>query len=364
MAIAILGVLLVLLVLWDTFETIVIPKLVERRFRLSTLYYRLVWQGWHAFTRLLPDGSIRTAALMSFGAFSLIFLFMVWGVVLVCGFALVHMGIGDLGAGEGFAHYLYYSGVTFFTLGYGDMVAISDFGKLVAVVEAGTGFGFLAVVISYIPILYQAFSKREHFIMQMDSRFGSVPTSCEALRRYGGDGATRLMRELLRDAEKWSAEQLEGYLSYPILAFYRSQHETQSWLSALTAVLDLCSLVLAGVDPVEEWEKGLVFQARATFAMGRHVIVDLSYVFDDPPAEHAASRLSPDERKRLKSVIETAFGDVRNDFDARLDEFRTMYEPYMIGLARDLNFVLPAWTATAGGSDNWQQTAWDGGPHF
>lgn len=361
---AVLGALLVLLVLWDTFETIVIPKLVERRMRVSTVYYRAIWRAWHWLTGLIPESQMRTAALMAFGAFSLIFLFVVWGAVMILGFAMIHMGIGDLGAGEGFAHYLYYSGVTFFTLGYGDMVAKTTVGQFIAVVEAGTGFGFLAVVISYIPVLYQAFSKREHFIMRMDSRFGSIPTSCEAMRRYGSDGATRSMRRFLEDAEVWSSEQLEGYLSYPILAYYRSQHETQSWLSAMTAVLDLCTLVIAGVDAVEEWEKELVFQARATFAMSRHVIVDLSYVFNDPPAEAALSRLTPDERKRLAVCVETAFGSVRNDFDARIDEYRGMYEPYLIGLARDLNFVLPAWAAIDGASDNWQQTAWDGGAHF
>jgi hypothetical protein len=184
------------------------------------------------------------------------------------------------------------------------------------------------------------------------------------MRRYGGDGAARSMAAFLADAEVWSSEQLESYLSYPILAYYRSQHETQSWLAAMTAVLDLCTLVLAGVDAVEEWEKELVFQARATFAMSRHVIVDLSYVFNDPPAEQAISRLTPDERRRLGSVIERAFGSVRNDFEARLDEYRGMYEPYLIGLARDLNFVLPAWATADGGSDNWQQTAWDDGAHF
>ncbi|HXH60121.1 MAG TPA: potassium channel family protein [Fimbriimonadaceae bacterium] len=361
---AVLGALLILLILWDTFETIVIPKLVERRVRLSTIYYRFVWQVWHFVTDRLPAGQLRASALMSFGALCIIFLFAVWGTVLIVGFGLVHMGIGDLGFAANFRQYLYYSGVTFFTLGYGDMVARSSLGQLVSVAEAGTGFGFLAIVISYIPILYQAFSKREHFIIKMDSRFGSVPSAGVALRRFGGESAMSSMREFLKDAEQWSSEQLEGYLSYPILAFYRSQHETQSWLSAMTAVLDLCALVMAGADPLEDWEHDLVFQAKATFAMSRHVIVDLSYVFEDPPAEHAPGRLTQEERGRLLRRLEGAFGSVRSDFNERLDEFQAMYEPYLIGLARDLHFVLPSWTEGADAIDNWQQTAWDGSAHF
>ncbi len=361
---AILGVILVFLVLWDTFETIVIPKLVERRFRLSTLYYRSVWRAWHFLIDRLPDGGAKSAALMSFGAFSIIFLFIVWATALVFGYSLVHMGLGDLGTGVTFARYIYFSGETFFTLGYGDMVAVSDIGRFVCIAEVGTGFGFLALVISYVPILYQAFSKREHFIMKMDSRFGSVPAAGEALRRFGGEGAMRSMSAFLKDAEHWSAEQLEGYLSYPILAYYRSQHESQSWLAAMTAVLDLCSLVMAGADAVEEWERDLLFQAKATFAMARHVVVDLSYVFDDPPAEHRPSRMTPQECVRLAQRIEVAFGGVRNDFDVRLDEYRGMYEPFLIGLARDLHIVLPSWTAPEGAEDNWQLAAWDGQAHF
>jgi hypothetical protein len=244
------------------------------------------------------------------------------------------------------------------------MVAVSDIGRFVSIVEVGTGFGFLALVISYVPVLYQAFSRREHFIMKMDARYGSVPSAGEALRRFGGEGAMRSMSAHLRDAEHWSAEQLEGYLSYPILAYYRSQHETQSWLASLTAVLDLCALVMAAADPVEEWEMELQFQARATFAMARHVVVDLSYVFDDPPAEHTPSRMTPDECSRLTQRAEAAFGSVRNDFVVRLDEFTSMYEPYLIGLARDLHIALPAWSAPEDAADNWQLTAWDGQAHF
>ena len=361
---AILGALLVFLVLWDTFETIVIPKLIERRFRLSTVYARSVWRAWHWLIDRLPEGGVKSAALMSFGAFSIIFLFIVWAAALVFSFALVHAGISDLGPLVGFWDYIYFSGVTFFTLGYGDAVPVTDLGRFVAVFEVGTGFGFLALVISYIPVLYHAFSRREHFIMKMDSRFGSVPSAGEALRRYGGGSATRALRDHLKDAEQWSAEQLEAYLSYPILAYYRSQHETQSWLAAITAELDLCALVLAGSDPVDVWEFELAFQANATFAMARHVVVDLSYVLDDPPAEDPPSRLTPDELLRIKACVETAFGSVPKDFESRLDSCQRMYEPFLIGLARDLHLVLPAWTAGGDAEDNWQRTAWDGDAHF
>ena len=138
-------------------------------------------------------------------------------------------------------------------------------------VEAGTGFGFLALVLSYLPVLYQSFSRRETRITMLDEWAGSPPSrggaAAPLLREpRSGRGAQRL----LRDWEVAAAEILESHLSYPILAFFRSQHDNQSWLASLTAVLDTCALVIVGVDGIDP------FQARLTFAIGRHALVDVS----------------------------------------------------------------------------------------
>src|SRR5205085_1149766 len=157
---------------------------------------------------------------------------------------------------------------------------LHDSGKVFAVIEAGTGFGFLAVVISYVPVLYVAFSRREHLITLLDSKAGSQPSAGELLKRHGEAEAMEMLIDLLKEWETWSAQQLEAYLSYPILAYYRSQHDEQSWLMSLTCILDTCSLITLGFedDGSKPWAKRLYFQAKATFAMGRHVIVALAYI--------------------------------------------------------------------------------------
>ena len=148
---------------------------------------------------------------------------------------------------ETFLTTLYMSGTTLFTLGIGDVVPHSPAGRFLTVFESGIGLGFLALVIGYLPVVSQAFSRREASIALLDARAGSPPTAPSCCAGMSAtDGATTLV-ELLRDWERWSAELLESHVSFPVLAFYRSQHDNQSWVAAMTCVLDSCALVLSVV---------------------------------------------------------------------------------------------------------------------
>src|SRR6202007_3363827 len=143
------------------------------------------------------------------------------------------------------ADHLYLSGETFFTLGLGDVTPASSAGRVLVVIEAGIGFAFLALVIGYLPVLYQSFSRRELNITLLDARAGSPPSTEELLRGEWNHQAA--LTALLHEWEHWSAEVLESHLSYPVLSYYRSQHDNQSWLSALTTILDTCALLLSVV---------------------------------------------------------------------------------------------------------------------
>ena len=139
-----------------------------------------------------------------------------------------------------FGH-LYVSATNFTTLGLGDFTPRTDLARFLTVLEAGTGFGFLAIVISYLPILYQSFSRRETLISVLDEWAGSPPSAGELYRRVVEAGATDELRPLLDRWEEWTAELLESHLSYQVLSYFRSQHENQSWLAALTAIMDLAT---------------------------------------------------------------------------------------------------------------------------
>jgi Ion channel len=354
------GLIIVASMLWESFEGIVLPRKVTRRFRFTRIFYRSIWEPWAALAKRLPARR-REPFLSYFGPLSLLFLLAFWAIGLVCGFGLLEWAAGLTSPAGGTAtvwHALYFSGTTFFTLGLGDVVPVTHWGKFITVAQAGTGLGFLALVIGYMPVIYQAFSRREVAVSLLDARAGSPPSAGELLRRhlvYAGDSA---LSELLHDWERWSAEILESHLSYPIVAYFRSQHSNQSWLAALVAILDTSAIVQVGLEG--ECQR----QAALTFAMARHAVVDLAQVFSTPPRRLTHDRLPADRFDELLRYLQA--GGARftqpETTAERLAELRRLYEPYVHSLSRYLRLPLPPWIPPAARADNWQTSAWEKRP--
>jgi Ion channel len=354
------GILLILGVLWEAFETVILPRRVTRPIRLTSLFYRAAWQPWVFTARRLTSDRSRDKYLALFGPLSLFMLLSLWAVVLITGYALVQWGIPTRlnvpQSAAGFDVYVYFSGVTFFTLGYGDIAPVGAAGRIMTVIEAGTGLGLLAVVIGYLPVLYQSFSRREVSISLLDARAGSPSSATELLRRHASSGNLEELGRLLREWELWAAELLESHLSYPVLSFFRSQHDNQSWLAALTTVLDTCALVIVGVDGTSAW------QARLTFAMARHAVVDIAQIFSTAPSQAAAcaSRLPDKDLVRVREIL-AASGATLNGADnavTKLRELRLLYEPYVHALSQYLLMPLPPWILPPNAIDNWKTSAW------
>ena len=362
--IVILSLALMVVVLWDAFETIVLPRRVTRRVRLTSVYYGVIWPPWRAFCLAIKTRKRREAMLSIFGPLSMIALLALWAVGLVFGFALLHWALQTRlnvdGAAHGFGTYLYMSGVIFFTLGFGDVVPLLHAGRVLTVLEAGLGFGFLALIIGYLPSIYQSFSAREVNISLLDARAGTPPTAAELLRRHGRNGDMAALNELLKDWERWGAELMESHLSYPVLCYFRSQHDNQSWLAALATILDTCALVMVGIDGAPTW------QAQLTFAMARHAAVDLSQILNTSPrrSAHFPDRLSVEEMTRLRASLAADRVPLRDgaEADERLAKLRGMYEPYMQALAAHLAMPLPPWIHAKDVVDNWQTSAWETQP--
>ena len=317
---------LIVVVFLDTFEAMILPRRVTHAYRPARLFYRSAWILWRAGAKLFPGSRRRQAFLSVFGPLSLLALLGLWASGLITGFALLDWSLGTAlssrpTADGHFTTYLYFSGTTFFTLGYGDLVPTGAMGRVLSVAEAGIGFGFLAVVISYLPVLYQAFSRREIIISLLDARAGSPPSAGELLRRLAEARSLAGVGPALVEWERWSAELLESHLSFPVLSFYRSQHDNQSWVAALTTILDTSALLIAGVDSPDE------HQARLTFAMARHAAVDLGLVIQTPPLPLESDRMSAADLVRLRESLRAAGLTMRDGpaVEQKLTELRGLY---------------------------------------
>ena len=298
----------------------------------------------------MKNPKAREQSFSIYGPLSLLMLLLIWALLLILGFGLFFFSMGSpfadsiVGSGAGawtrFGSDLYVSGTTLGTLGLGDVLPRSPLAR--------------TLVIGYLPVLYQAFSRREVSIALLDARAGSPPTAIELLRRHSFEGGDHALEALLSEWERWSAEILESHISYPILCYYRSQHDNQSWLSALVAILDTCALLISVL------EERPSRQAQLTFIMARHALIDLCQVFHLQQKktwqnQAQQDRLPTSEFDLLCSALADAHLRLCGDPATlrRLRTIRSLYEPHALALAGYLRMPLPAWIAPPREKDQW-----------
>jgi hypothetical protein len=352
------GVALILVALLDAFQTVISPRRATGRFRITRLFYTITWWPWTHLASMISHPRKRETALSVYGPLSLLLLIVVWAAALLTGFAFLFHSLrapvaDTMFAGNDLRSDLYVSGTTIFTLGIGDLTPHSSWARLIVVLESGIGLGFLAMVIGYFPVLYQAFSRREVSIALLDARAGTPPTAAELMRRHSFKGGGEALNTLLVEWERWSAELLESHISYPLLCYFRSQHTNQSWLSALTSVLDVCALMIAGV------QDHAARQAQLTFAIARHALVDISQIFSLKPIADGEDRLPPERFDLLYGSLCQAGIRVCRDDDSmeRLRKMRLLYEGHARVLSEYLCMPLPPWIAPQPHKDNWLSVA-------
>ncbi|HVM91654.1 MAG TPA: ion channel [Terriglobales bacterium] len=353
------GMVLIYAILLDAFETVVLPRRIQRHFRIAAWFYKVTWLRWTRISLHIKTNSRREGFLAYFGPLSLIQLLGFWAFGLIFGFSCVQYGLGEhfqlSGEKITFGKLLYHSGETFFTLGYGDIVPTNVWARALAVIEAGMGFAFLGVVVGYLPVIYNSFASREVEISLLDARAGSPPTPAEFLGRLGCCPEQTVLDGIFRDWERWCADLLSSHISYPALLFFRSQHSNQSWLGALTTMLDVTSLIIMGIDGIHPE------QAKLTFAMARHAAVDLAQTVSAQYDPRAPERLTQEDFENLRKYMARRGVSLYEGEDAydRLRELRELYEPYVQAMSVRLRFTLPPWTVAERKKDNWQASPWD-----
>jgi hypothetical protein len=348
----------------DAFQTIILPRRPTGRFQITRLFFITTWAPWVLMAERASNKKVREQIYSVYGPLSLLLLLLLWALLLIFGFGMFYFSMSSPFGDAMMAHSasawsqlgtdLYVSGTTLFTLGLGDVVPHSRLARALIIFESGVGLGFVALVIGYLPVLYQAFSHREVSVALLDARAGSPPNAGELLRRHSFEGGQEALSDLLAEWERWSAEILESHISYPILCYYRSQHDNQSWLSALVSILDTCALLISVVEGTPSR------QAQLTFVMARHALIDLGHVFhvEEHEAWQRRSQLDRLPSKDFYRLCE-ALGDhhLRLGGDPaaakRLNTIRALYEPHAFVLSEYLRMPLPVWVAPPKENDQW-----------
>jgi hypothetical protein len=348
----------------DAFQTIILPRRPTGRFQITRIFFLATWAPWVMMAERARNKDAREQIYSVYGPLSLLLLLLLWAILLICGFAMFFFSIrspfNDAMMGPGssawaqFRTDLYVSGTTLFTLGLGDVVPHSLIARGLIIFESGVGLGFVALVIGYLPVLYQAFSHREVSVALLDARAGSPPNAAELLRRHAFEGGQEALAALLAEWERWAAEILESHISYPILCYYRSQHDNQSWLSAVVSILDTCALLISVMEGTPSR------QAQLTFVMARHALIDLGHVFRVQEREawrrqSEIDRLPPKDFYRLCDALGENHLRLCGDPAAakRLNTIRALYEPHAYALSEYLRMPLPVWVAAPKQNDQW-----------
>jgi hypothetical protein len=349
--VGVLGIALILFNLAEFFVVFLLPRRVKRDPRMARIVLGVVWRPWRKLAAQLSPASGDTM-LGVFGPFGLIVILSSLSAGVILGFAGMHWGhrshLGGVHA-AGFVNDLYFSAASFFSAAAG-FSPRDGLAKFLNIAEAGTGFAVLFISIGYLPALFQAFSRRETAVSQLDPRAGSPSTAGALLERSGSRGGWPGIDGYLGEWETWSAELMETHLSYPILGYFRSQHVNQNWLSALTTVVDASAFSMA-------YAPAGVQHADLTFAIGRHALADLSFTFRTRAPSEVPNRLPDSDLEQLVARLRESGLELTADDQTarrRLTELRGTYERYVYAIGDRLALPVPGWLPGEDAVENWR----------
>jgi hypothetical protein len=272
------GLALSVYLLNDVFQSVVVPRSTPSRFRISRLVIVNGWRVIRAVGLRSRTAASRERMLGTFAPMIVILLLVAWIVGLIIGFGLMLYAFRDSTTPpiENLGSAIYTAGTSLLTISFSNIVANSGGARLVSIAAGMAGLGTIALAISYLFSIYATFQRREVLVVTLDARAGAPPSGVNLLETAAKLGMTDDLPALFADWEKWAAEVLDSHIAYPLLAYFRSSHDNESWISALGAVLDATTLVLTTVVD------GPHGPAKMMFAMGSHLVEDLSRFFRQP----------------------------------------------------------------------------------
>ena len=264
------------------FQAVIVPRAVTTTLRVSRYIVRALWYSWPrlAFSLYKNDDEKRENFLGTYAPFYLVVLLTAWVAALVLGWGLVFYGLRE-GLRPPDLHFgdtVYYAGASLLTIGYGDIVAQTTATRVLSLVCAASGLAVVAVVISFLFAIFGAFQTREQFVVTVGARAGIPPSGVGLLEVLSMTSLHSDLADVFHSGQSWAAQVMETHLAYPILLYFRSSHDYQSWVGTLGTLMDAAALVISTIEAgaVSERTQG---QAKIMFEIGRHLTSDFSHYF-------------------------------------------------------------------------------------
>lgn len=345
------GLAVIVLVLNDIFQSVVVPRAVGRRWRISFFVWRSSWHVWPALAWKLygADDDKREDFLAVFAPFMLVVLLFVWAAGLIFGYGLIFWGLrGGLAPPiHSFGGALYFSGTSTLTIGFGDVVGRSAGTRFFSILAAVSGFSTFSIVTAYLFLLFASFQARETFVVTLGARAGTPPSGINLLGIAAYSDTSDDLSRLMIVAQPWVAQLMDSHLAYPVLAFFRSSHDYESWVGALGTMLDAATLLMTTVEGPHHG------QARIFFNLGRHATRDLAKYFHLADDSQGAG-IERMEFDRACERLQNAGYTLRNRDDAwkQFAELRSTYAGHLNAMAAFFEIPPLQWVGDRGAIKN------------
>lgn len=327
------GALVVLAILIDVFQTIVLPRpIVRSRVGVARALVYVTWRGWRRFCLTVNSPNVRERRLGLYAPSVVIALLVTWIGLLMIGYGLVFYGLRDQikPSPADIWESTYFAGTALLTIGFGDVVAVAGPARVVSLIAGATGLALVALVITFVFSLYAFFQRRELLVTTLDERAGAPPSGVALLETHAKLGMVDDLARIFAAWELWCAEVLDSHLAYPLLGYFRSSHDNESWVSALGALLDAATLCITTI------EGGPLGPAKITRGIGAHLVEDVTAYFQLSHEHDAAVERSEFDEARARLA---AAGYRLRDADAAWSKFSELRSAY----ASDLNAMAQYW---------------------
>jgi hypothetical protein len=301
---SVVGLLLLTLVFYDLFQTVVLPRPAVRKTQFARRLVRPMWRIWRWVSQRTSRIDRSEARLAAFAPIALLMLFGVWGVALILGYGMLINGLADQfrPPPQDFATAIYISASTLVPLAYGDFVPEVGPARLVIFAESATGVAIAALAITLLFSLYESFRSREELVVSLDAMAGAPPSGVQILETVAEHHMRSELVSTFDEWRRWSAMVLESHLAYPLLIYFRSSHDNEAWVNSFGAVMDAAILVISTIDDDSEGSAHLMFK------VGNHLVEDMRWVFgstssSDPIVEHEEYEVAVDRLIKAGYIV-------------------------------------------------------------